>query len=1198
MKCMKVLPCLIDIQRTIANRAEGERGRERGTKLTLTQRGMLLFPLLVAFIPIFCLSAPPANSMCTCQNASFNTLMDFYNATNGGRWYDRGGWGTPCTTWVGVTCSGGNVTQIYFYSNGLSGTLPNSMSNLTSLESISLQYNALSGTLPASWVLLCNLTTIDVSFNSLTGPLPESWASLPNLTALKLQYNSLNGTLPAAWANMSSLYQLYLTSNSLGGTLPASWASMSKMQYLYLQSNSLNGTLSGAWCAMLTLQSIDISYNKLSGVLPAQWGSMINIGSITLTSNSLNGALPDSWSSMSSLTALYLQYNSLTGALPASWANMSKMQYLYLQSNSLNGTLPAAWANMSKMQYLYLQSNSLNGTLPAAWANMSSLYQLYLSHNALTGSLPSLWINFSWLSTLDVSYNMLSGTVPSSWITNMSTLFGYSLRVILSSNCLSGVILAPPTLGRHVWLEICNTHLIAVSNSALTVYACASNANAIHCRNSNESSSLSSSVVPTRTTTTTATIDRSASNSLTLSGSHSQRATATTTATVSNSALSLSSSHSQTTNNDTTTSATLSESPPCGTPFSLETPYSYSSNDSSLVLCCSNDSSVCTTPKTALSVNDNVTNNTFSGGSKWIWSINVLGGDEVPIITCGSVEGVVRVPFCIPSSWRVLNVASNTSINNFSLEMRNASSSQQEHADMVTCGNATTHNAQFDSLLYGTTTMIAFDAVCIGGGGPVLVEVIVRWPLATTAPPTLTSPAVVGASSTSSIVGILSGGAAASSAASTAMLALLTCDAVPPINTVTYFVSVFFDLGLVAVALGNIGVVIAVGALQLVFVTLVHHRRMTAESISHTHRHPLLVDVYLEDSALCRFPALTVQLMGLLLPGSLLGAFGAILQHQPTTSTVVLCCIAVSCVVLAFALQVVVQRRVALPRAMFVQYTTVAVGTSFEKRFLFPAGRWEPMEVSQAFNPLIASMIPGYSQLLIVEMMLACLLGMVSGAFIGGICDSPLLAIVGALHFTYCVFLVVARPHRLPTDRVCVPVIHLLTGVVCVLRYNDPRDVDGNGVSSALQQLLSFVQVLSSLCTVVFHFCRESALRAGDQLRDDNEEELCCVKEEEGITPLMMVLPERASLDDDEQPRSPPCPAALDDIEDFDEVQTLYWDRDGNAKFPQNQSVTDGAKGSQKEIVHAPSSLAFVYAESTGSTEGYFIGSGGIDGHN
>lgn len=276
------------------------------------------------------------------------------------------------------------------------------------------------------------------------------------------------------------------------------------------------------------------------------------------------------------------------------------------------------------------------------------------------------------------------------------------------------------------------------------------------------------------------------------------------------------------------------------------------------------------------------------------------------------------------------------------------------------------------------------------------------------------------------------------------------------------------------------------------------------------------------------------------------------------------------CVVSAFVLKVVVQRRVALPRATFVQYKTVAVGTCFEKRFLFPAGRWEPMEVSQAFNPLIASMVPGYSQLLIVEMMLTCLLGMVSGAFIGGICDSPLLAIVGALHFTYCVFFVVARPHRLPTDRVCVPVIHLLTGVVCVLRYNDPRDVDGNGVSSALQQFLSFVQVLSSLCTVVFHFCRESALRAGDQSTDGKDVELCFVKEEEGITSLMMVLPERASLDA-EQPRSPACPTALDDIEDFDEVQTLYWDRDGNAKFPQNQSVTDCAKGSQKSLfLHLP----------------------------
>lgn len=274
--------------------------------------------------------------------------------------------------------------------------------------------------------------------------------------------------------------------------------------------------------------------------------------------------------------------------------------------------------------------------------------------------------------------------------------------------------------------------------------------------------------------------------------------------------------------------------------------------------------------------------------------------------------------------------------------------------------------------------------------------------------------------------------------------------------------------------------------------------------------------------------------MGLLLPGSLLGAVGVTLR-EPTPSNVALGAIAILCIFMAFAGQVAVQRLVVLPRASFVLFQPpYSVGTDLEKRFLFPAGRWEPAQVSQAFGSLFAPMITGYSQLLIVKMMLACVLGIASGAFIGGICDSPLLLIVAVLHFAYCAILVVARPHRLPTDRVFAPIIHLLSGVICVLRYDRPR---GAVRVVPLQHALSIIQTGSSICTLYYHFLREGSLRAD---RDHAFDDFIEVEDDPDLPPTPIPLRElvREQADTDSE------------IDFADE--TGFWDNEGNATTMQN----------------------------------------------
>ncbi|CUF81993.1 GP46-like surface antigen, putative [Bodo saltans] len=146
--------------------------------------------------------------------------MEFYNAINGPQWTVRTGWGyvNNCTvSWVGVTCTS---TSLIFSlpSNSLSGTLPDSLSQIVTLQTLNLNLNKIQGTLPASWKTLVKLSSLNIMNNALNGTLPDAWKAMFVITTLYLANNNLTGKLPASlggpWRSINSID---VHSNSLSG---------------------------------------------------------------------------------------------------------------------------------------------------------------------------------------------------------------------------------------------------------------------------------------------------------------------------------------------------------------------------------------------------------------------------------------------------------------------------------------------------------------------------------------------------------------------------------------------------------------------------------------------------------------------------------------------------------------------------------------------------------------------------------------------------------------------------------------------------------------------------------------------------------------------------------------------------------------------------------------------------------------------
>lgn len=83
--------------------------------------------------------------------------------------------------------------------------IPDTLANLTQLESLMLDWLPLTGTLPSEWARLTNLRTLSLWGTKFTGPLPSEWSKLRRLEVLVLAQTPIKRRLPPEWSVMRNL---------------------------------------------------------------------------------------------------------------------------------------------------------------------------------------------------------------------------------------------------------------------------------------------------------------------------------------------------------------------------------------------------------------------------------------------------------------------------------------------------------------------------------------------------------------------------------------------------------------------------------------------------------------------------------------------------------------------------------------------------------------------------------------------------------------------------------------------------------------------------------------------------------------------------------------------------------------------------------------------------------------------------------
>ena len=164
--------------------------------------------------------------------------------------------GTDGVELWGACYSVDNTTELYLFSNQLSGTIPSEIGNLTNLTSLYLNNNQFTGSIPSAIGNLTNLTSLYLNYNQLTGEIPSEIGNLTNLTSLYLNNNQFTGSIPSAIGNLTNLTHLFLSNNQLIGSIPPEIGNLTNLNGLFLDSNQLTGEIPESIC------NLNINWNN------------------------------------------------------------------------------------------------------------------------------------------------------------------------------------------------------------------------------------------------------------------------------------------------------------------------------------------------------------------------------------------------------------------------------------------------------------------------------------------------------------------------------------------------------------------------------------------------------------------------------------------------------------------------------------------------------------------------------------------------------------------------------------------------------------------------------------------------------------------------------------------------------------------------------------------------------------------------
>ncbi|KAK7860840.1 receptor-like protein eix2 [Quercus suber] len=344
-----------------------------------------------------------------------------------------------------------NLVELSFSQNSISGPIPVSFGNLSSLTNLDFSDNQFSGTLPQNLGQLKNLVELSFSQNSISGPIAVSFGNLSSLTNLDFSNNQFSGTLPQNLGQLKNLVKLSFSQNSISGPIPMSLENLSSLTNLDFSNNLFRGTLSLNFGQLKNLVTLSFYNNSISGPLPLSLGSLSSLTSLDLSKNLFNGTVPQNFGQLSELDSLYIESNMLEGFVSKShFSNLTRLNTLYAFGNRLTLNVSHDWIPPFQLEELSLRSWNLGPKFPLWLCSQMNLQYLDISNTQISDVIPpSIWNLSSQFQHLNLSHNQINGEIP-----NNPSILSTSLVIDLSSNQFKGSL--PYISSRVIVVDLSN----------------------------------------------------------------------------------------------------------------------------------------------------------------------------------------------------------------------------------------------------------------------------------------------------------------------------------------------------------------------------------------------------------------------------------------------------------------------------------------------------------------------------------------------------------------------------------------------------------------------------------------------------------------------------------------------------------------------------------------------------------------------
>ncbi|CAL0300920.1 unnamed protein product [Lupinus luteus] len=132
------------------------------------------------------------------------------------------------------------LVHVLFYGNQLVGTIPSSLSLVSTVEVVRFDKNGLTGGVPSNFNKLGQLSELYLSDNNFNGSLPDL-SGMNSLTYVDMSNNSFTSSdyIPSWVTSLEVLTTVILEDNQLGGTFNISNGYSTSLQLINLQNNAI-----------------------------------------------------------------------------------------------------------------------------------------------------------------------------------------------------------------------------------------------------------------------------------------------------------------------------------------------------------------------------------------------------------------------------------------------------------------------------------------------------------------------------------------------------------------------------------------------------------------------------------------------------------------------------------------------------------------------------------------------------------------------------------------------------------------------------------------------------------------------------------------------------------------------------------------------------------------------------------------------